>query len=61
MKCYNWLFQYCQDQHFWTSYVISFHLVASTNISSTHLEVEDMKIDDNHVVEDFASIAWWLL
>jgi len=45
----NQLFQHRQDQRSWTLsklYKTSFHLVASTNISSTHLEVKNMQIDE---------------
>jgi hypothetical protein len=48
VKCDNRLFQRRQDQRSWTSskpYRSPSHSAASTNISGSHSEVEDMQID----------------
>jgi len=48
VKCDNWLFWHHQDQCSYTSlksYSTFSHLVASTNISSTHSKIEDIKMN----------------
>jgi hypothetical protein len=45
-KCENKVFQLCQDQCSWNSPKYSYsYPTASTTISSSHSEAEDMQID----------------